>query len=101
MTKQKQLEKVEWYLESHNLDYKRHKIIGWQCLRSGYVAIVQKSLPPEPTHYCLQYCGNGHYYNTLEEIADYARKRKWEDFSIEEALRNEEIYGHESENDSE
>lgn len=65
---------LEEYKKTHLLDNVRYKIIG--AVRQGRSwIIIQASTPPAPQHYCLQYAGNGRYFDTLEDLNKYTRRR--------------------------
>lgn len=62
------------YLKNHKLDHDRYEIIAASQHRSSWI-IIQRALPPEKEHYCVQYAGNGHYFSTMEELNEYTKKR--------------------------
>ena len=41
------------------------------------VIIMRNKNSEVPTPWCLQYCGNGHYFNSKEELDNYFKKRKF------------------------
>lgn len=65
---------LEQYKAAHLLDNVRYKIIGAVKQGRSWI-ILQTSVPPAPQHYCLQYAGNGHYFDTLEDLNRYTVRR--------------------------
>lgn len=57
------------------LDFKKYSIISIIPQDSRNVVIVMRSTDPADLHWCVEYKGGGHYFDTLEELADYCKKR--------------------------
>ena len=65
---------LEEYTAKHLLDNERYRILDAVPQGRSWV-IVQAYKPPAKQHYCLQYAGNGHYFDTLDELNKYAWQR--------------------------
>lgn len=73
--------KLEEYLKSHMLNFERYEIIGtFETKTSCAIAMASKI---EPKHYCLQHAGYGRYFNSIDDLNDYAQNR-WKKKIVEE-----------------
>lgn len=41
------------------------------------VIVMHNKNSEAPTPWCLQYCGNGHYFETRDELDSYFKKRRF------------------------
>ena len=59
------------------LDFLRYRIIGIEDRRTGgkWMPVVLMASISTPTHYCIEYGGNGHYYDTVDGCAEWYKWR--------------------------
>lgn len=65
---------LEEYMAAHRFDHVHYMIIGAYRQGRSWI-IIQEAKPPAPQHYCLQYAGTGHYFETLDKLNEYTRRR--------------------------
>jgi hypothetical protein len=42
-----------------------------------HAVIIMYSKDPKDPHWCLQYRGNGHYFDTIQQLMDYYHSRRF------------------------
>lgn len=57
------------------LDFNRYSVVEIIPQDRCNTVIIMRSTDPADLHWCVEYKGGGHYFDTLEELADYCKKR--------------------------
>ena len=71
---EKELSKYLW----KGLDYNRYFVVKIIPQDRHYAVIIMRNNDPyAPKKWCLQYRGNGHYFDTEEELNAYFKERKF------------------------
>ena len=55
------------------LDNDRYYLMG--RAKAGGLPVILQCSRTEPVHYCVQYAGNGKYFDTLDDALTYIRER--------------------------
>ena len=53
------------------LDLKRYSVVRIVPQSKEHAVIIMYSNDPNDPHWCLQYKGNGHYFDTAQQLMDY------------------------------
>ena len=53
------------------LDLKRYSVVRIVPQSKEHAVIIMYSNDPYDPHWCLQYKGNGHYFDTAQQLMDY------------------------------
>lgn len=56
------------------LDTQRYRVMQAKRYKGLYV-VLQESTQPDKQHYCVQYAGNGHYFESVKEMNLYIAGR--------------------------
>ena len=65
--KDTELDKYLW----KGLDLKRYSVVRIVPQSKEHAVIIMYSNDPGDPHWCLQYRGNGHYFDTTKQLMDY------------------------------
>ena len=57
------------------LDLKRYSVVRIVPQSKEHAVIIMYSNAPNDPHWCLQYKGNGHYFDTAQQLMDYCFSR--------------------------
>ena len=71
--KDMELEKYLW----KGLDLKRYSVVRIVPQSKEHAVIIMYSNEPSDPHWCLQYRGNGHYFDTAKQLMDYFHSRRF------------------------
>ena len=58
------------------LDLKRYSVARIIPQDKEYAVIIMFSNDKDDPHWCLQYKGNGHYFDTFQQLMDYFHSRR-------------------------
>ena len=72
-TMDKDLSRYLW----KGLNYDRYEVIRIIPQNRDHAVIVMRCRDEGDHHWCLQYCGNGHYFDTAQQLMDYYHSRKF------------------------
>ena len=72
-TMNKDLSRYLW----EGLNYDRYEVIRIIPQNRDHAVIVMRCRDEGDHHWCLQYCGSGHYFDTAQQLMDYYRSRKF------------------------
>ena len=60
------------------LDLMNFDLIRILPQKTNVAAVILRSKQPDQKNpWCVQYLGNGHYFNTYAQAIDYCKKRGW------------------------
>lgn len=59
------------------LNYDRYEVIRIIPQNHAHAVIVMRCRDEGDHHWCLQYCGGGHYFDTAQQLMDYYHSRKF------------------------
>ena len=59
------------------LDLKRYSVVRIVPQDKEHAVIIMFSNDKNDPHWCLQYKGNGHYFDTFRQLLDYYRSRRF------------------------
>ena len=59
------------------LNLKRYSVVRIIPQDSKHAVIIMFSNDKNDSHWCLQYKGNGHYFDTAQQLIDYYASRKF------------------------
>lgn len=57
------------------LDLKRYAVVRIIPQDKAHAVIIMFSNDRDDPHWCLQYKGNGHYFDTFHQLMDYYHRR--------------------------
>ena len=58
-------------------DLKRYSVARIVPQNEEYAVIIMFSNDREDPHWCLQYKGNGHYFDAFQQLMDYFHSRRF------------------------
>ena len=59
------------------LDLKRYSVVRIIPQDSKHAVIIMFSNDENDPHWCLQFIGNGHYFDSFQELMDYLHSRRF------------------------
>ena len=59
------------------LDLKRYSVVRIVPQDKEHAVIIMYSKDPHDPHWCLQYKGNGHYFDTFQQLMEYYPSRRF------------------------
>ena len=59
------------------LDLKRYAVVKIVPQDETNAVIIMHSTDPNGSHWCMEYMGGGHYFDTAQQLADYDESRKF------------------------
>lgn len=59
------------------LNLQRYSVVRIIPQDSKYAVIIMLSKDKHDPHWCLQYKGNGHYFDTIHQLIEYYHSRKF------------------------
>jgi len=59
------------------LDLKRYSVVRIVPQDKEHAVIIMFSNDENDPHWCLQYKGNGHYFDTFQQLMDYFHSRNF------------------------
>lgn len=59
------------------LDLKRYSVVKIIPQDDTNAVIIMFSNDPNDPHWCLEYMGGGHYFDTAQQLIDYFESRKF------------------------
>ena len=71
--KDTELEKYLW----KGLDLKRYSVVRIIPQDAKHAVIIMFSNDKDDPHWCLQYKGNGHYFDTFQQLMNYFHSRRF------------------------
>lgn len=71
--KDTELEKYLW----KGLDLNRYSVVRIIPQDAQHAVIIMFSNEKDDPHWCLQYKGNGHYFDTFQQLMDYFHSRRF------------------------
>ena len=71
--KDTELEKYLW----KGLDLKRYSVVRIIPQDAKHAVIIMFSNDKNDPHWCLQYKGNGHYFDTAQQLMNYFHSRRF------------------------
>lgn len=60
------------------LDLKRYCVVRIIPQDSKHAVIIMYSKDRDNPHWCLQYKGNGHYFDAFQQLMDYYQSRRFQ-----------------------
>ena len=61
----------------NGLDLKRYAVVKIVPQDETNAVIIMRSNDPKDPHWCLEYMGGGHYFDTAQQLMDYYESRKF------------------------
>lgn len=71
--KDTELEEYLW----KGLDLKRYSVVRIVPQNEEHAVIIMFSNDKDDPHWCLQYKGNGHYFDTFQQLMNYFHSRRF------------------------
>ena len=71
--KDTELDKYLW----KGLDLKRYSVVRIIPQDAKHAVIIMFSNDKDDPHWCLQYKGNGHYFDTFQQLMNYFHSRRF------------------------
>lgn len=71
--KDTELDKYLW----KGLDLKRYSVVRIIPQDAKHAVIIMFSNDKDDPHWCLQYKGNGHYFDTFQQLMNYFYSRRF------------------------
>ena len=71
--KDTELEEYLW----KGLDLKRYSVVRIVPQNAEHAVIIMFSNDKDDPHWCLQYKGNGHYFDTFQQLMNYFHSRRF------------------------
>ena len=59
------------------LNLKRYEVVEIVPQNRTHAVIIMRHRDPNNPHWCLEYLGNGHYFDPVEQLVDYWHERKF------------------------
>ena len=59
------------------LNLERYSVVRIVPQTREHAVIIMYSKDPNDPHWCLQYRGNGHYFDTAQQLMDYYHSRRF------------------------
>lgn len=59
------------------LNLERYSVVRIVPQDAKHAVIIMYSKDPGDPHWCLQYKGNGHYFDTAQQLMDYFHSRRF------------------------